>query len=463
MKLSEKEVIKHSATIQITNRISLIQRRAWNILLANAYDDLPRKDRYQINIKDLMDILGLERSNHDRYIKEACKALVGCLIEWNILGKDGEIEWGFSGLLASAKAKDGVLTYTYSPELRDRLYNPKMYARIKLSIQNRFSSKHALAIYELCVDYFIEKMKHGETPWIEIEEYRKLMGLKDNEYPDFKKLSKRVIKDPLEEINEKSDLIVKVEYKRQGLKVAALKFHIWPKPEAIELLEAPSCQTLEALQTVKNAELIESPRANSQLERKLVDYFCLSSHQAAEVLRYFSPDYIEEKLLGIEREYKKGHISKLGAYAYRALMENFNFKETAFEKEKRQKEIEQTVKRKRLEEQKEFIKRLQREFEEEVRKEEQRLIDSFSARELEERRTEFEQEVIAKNKGFPELYKEYCFSSSLFQGEFRRFLLKKYGADPLKNFVDYAKLRGVDLIKSVKGEYVTTELAENGS
>jgi hypothetical protein len=33
---SRKEVIKHSAAVQIQNNITLLQRRAWNVLLANA-------------------------------------------------------------------------------------------------------------------------------------------------------------------------------------------------------------------------------------------------------------------------------------------------------------------------------------------------------------------------------------------------------------------------------------------
>ena len=37
------EVIKHSAAIQIQNNITLLQRRAWNVLLANAYDELPSR------------------------------------------------------------------------------------------------------------------------------------------------------------------------------------------------------------------------------------------------------------------------------------------------------------------------------------------------------------------------------------------------------------------------------------
>ena len=36
------EVIKASPAIQIQSRISLLQRRAWNVLLANAYNELPR-------------------------------------------------------------------------------------------------------------------------------------------------------------------------------------------------------------------------------------------------------------------------------------------------------------------------------------------------------------------------------------------------------------------------------------
>jgi hypothetical protein len=37
--------------------------------------------------------------------------------------------------------------------LKEKLYNPEMYARIKLSIQNKFTSKHTLALYELFIDY----------------------------------------------------------------------------------------------------------------------------------------------------------------------------------------------------------------------------------------------------------------------------------------------------------------------
>ena len=49
-----KEVIKHSAAVQIQNNITLLQRRAWNVLLANAYDELPTEEEHRIAIRDLV-------------------------------------------------------------------------------------------------------------------------------------------------------------------------------------------------------------------------------------------------------------------------------------------------------------------------------------------------------------------------------------------------------------------------
>jgi hypothetical protein len=50
----KRDVIKHSAAIQIQNNVTLLQRRAWNVLLANAYDELPIQDIHQISVQRLM-------------------------------------------------------------------------------------------------------------------------------------------------------------------------------------------------------------------------------------------------------------------------------------------------------------------------------------------------------------------------------------------------------------------------
>lgn len=136
----KQDVIKHSAAIHIQNNITLLQRRAWNVLLANAYDELPVQERHRMRIQELMRTLEFESKNED-YLKEALEALVSCKVRWNILDKDRELEWGVTTLLAEARIKNGICTYAYGPTLRERLHNPHMYARISLSMQNKFDSK----------------------------------------------------------------------------------------------------------------------------------------------------------------------------------------------------------------------------------------------------------------------------------------------------------------------------------
>ena len=236
-----KEVIKHSAAIHIESQITLLQRRAWNVLLANAYDDLPTQEKHQVKVQDLMQALDFDSKNEE-YLKEALVALMGCVVQWNLLGKDGGPVWGAASLLAEAEIKNGICTYAYGPTFRERLHNPRMYARLSLRIQNRFHSKHAQALWEVCSDYLDESRKAGETPYISLDDYRVLMGLSPDQYPEFKTLNKRVIKDPVAEINQLTDFSVVPELKRFRRKVESVKFRIRRIRQTQELPVSPPKQ-----------------------------------------------------------------------------------------------------------------------------------------------------------------------------------------------------------------------------
>ena len=111
MKLSNKSVIKHSAVVQISNSINLLQRRAWNVLLANAYYDLLEKEVFAVDYDEYMAVLGITKRRNRKYVEEYLGGLISTRIEWNVLGKvpdeDWDSEWGASGLLASAVIKRG--------------------------------------------------------------------------------------------------------------------------------------------------------------------------------------------------------------------------------------------------------------------------------------------------------------------------------------------------------------------
>ena len=149
------------------------------------------------------------------------KALVDCTVEWNILGKDKKEDWGVASLLASVRIKD---TYSFAAHLRYKLYNPRIYTKLNLRLQNRFTHRYALILWEVCFDYFDIARNQGETPFIPIETFRDLMGLDKDEYPLFKEFNRNVIKPAIQEINALTNFFIEIEPKRIGRKIAELKF-----------------------------------------------------------------------------------------------------------------------------------------------------------------------------------------------------------------------------------------------
>ena len=253
MHLAEiNEVIKASPAIQIESKITHLQRRAWNVLLANAYNELPTKDIHRVSVAELAKSLGFNSRDYD-HLKETLEALVDCTVKWNILGKDKKAEWGVASLLAEVRIKDGICTYAYPPYLRTKLYNPRIYTKLNLRLQNQFSSRYALILWEVCFDYFDIARNEGETPFIPLEIFRELMGLDSDEYPVYKVLNRDVIKPAIEEINALTNFYIEVENKRLGRKIAELKFRI------SRLREIPTIQEPHAPQKPISFDIEDLP------------------------------------------------------------------------------------------------------------------------------------------------------------------------------------------------------------
>lgn len=328
--------MKHSAAIQISNKISLLQRRAWNVLLANAFDDMADKDEFKISINDLARILKYD-SNDIQYLKDLLYKLVNTTVEWNILNKDKQQEWGVFALLAEANIIDGYCHYSYGAILRKRLYNPSMYARISLSLQNQFKSRYALALFELFTDYFQVKNNYGETPWVSLDAFRDLIGIRDNEYKEFKILNKKVIKESIQEINAVSDLYIDekncILTKKVNRKVVALKF----------LIQKNSNNVIDVENVISNEkkESIDTQGYNKNLLDILTGEFNILEPLARKIISTEDEYKIHQTLNEIRKKVKlSDNILSASDLALKAFFpRNKQVAESVDEIEKRLKEI----------------------------------------------------------------------------------------------------------------------------
>ena len=326
--LERDEFIKASPAIQIQSKITHLQRRAWNVLLANAYDELPNRDIHRVSVAELATSLGFNSHNED-YLKETLKALVDCTVEWNVLGKDKKQEWGVASLLGSVRIKDGVCTYSFAAHLRYKLYNPRIYTKLNLRLQNRFTHRYALILWEVCFDYFDTARGQGETPFISLETFKDLMGIALDDYPAFKTLNQRVIKPAIQEINALTNFFIEIEPKRIGRKICELKFRI------SRLKEMP---TVEPTQETFSFDIEDLPPIAIKLvqagvSRKEALRIANQAWEAVDAAA-FPEDredfavYVEEKI-GLAQQ--ATDVKNMGGFIVKAIRENYQ--DPVFQKE----------------------------------------------------------------------------------------------------------------------------------
>ena len=199
------------------------------------------------------------------------------------------------------------------------------------------------------------------------------MGMKDNEYKEFKFLKQWIIKKPLLEINSKSDLLVRVEYKKEKRKVVALKFFITPqKNNKVLLADSPTAK-----------------EKNMELYKRLRDYFQLTSIQAHDVLATYKEEDIKANLSYVEQKIQEGTVRTIGAYTLKAIKENYRLMPNLFEREEaeKQKNKDEEEKKKR------YLDRLGEEYEQEKERVFNELIKKISEQKLAELEEEVAQEI----------------------------------------------------------------------
>ncbi|WP_147114424.1 replication initiation protein [Tateyamaria sp. syn59] len=225
--LRRSAVKKHVAAIHVSGKLTLLQRKLSNVLLLNAYDTLTSQATHVIDARTLCMMIGYNSNDMDT-LKQSLRGLAETVAEWDMLDAKGQQEWGVSSLLSYAKLKGGVCEYAYSPALAEKLNDPKVFALINLNIQRRFTSGHALALYENCYRF----VRTGSTGWWDLGLFRRLMGVGDSAYYEtYKHLNAKIIKPAVAEVNKSSNIILTPEIRKRGRAVSDIRFKIKENPQ----------------------------------------------------------------------------------------------------------------------------------------------------------------------------------------------------------------------------------------
>ncbi len=199
----------------------------------------------------------------------------------------------------------------------DLVGSPLIYGTIDIDIQSQFESKYGHALYENSTRFVhLQKSKI-----IQLDTFRKLLGVNESKYPSMRELTRNVIKPSLEEVNDRAGFVVNIENVRLGRKVTGFEISVESKNKTSPVNKWPeSDKQSRVLETIK--------QAFGKISETVLD----------NVLKNYSEEYILEKIAYTKQHAKKEKIGFYPiAYFMGALRDDYKSSEQVVEENKEQK------------------------------------------------------------------------------------------------------------------------------
>lgn len=223
--------------VHIKHKITLRQYKYW-VLILKAYrvayeGNIEPSDGgfHYMPMRRITAYLGYEPNRAE--LRADLEALRKEAIIYNVLGKDGKAAQRGSGFLSEWEVSANWVGYKlpdFLVKCVERLdLKNAMFQQLNWNIFNSFSGKYEAILYKLCKDY----VGVQRTPYMSIPVFREYMGLRENEYAEFKDLNKFVISGPIKKINQSklADITIEVEFAKQSRRVVGLKFLVVRKQQ----------------------------------------------------------------------------------------------------------------------------------------------------------------------------------------------------------------------------------------
>jgi hypothetical protein len=251
-------VVMHRAKGQL----QAIDHKLFNYLLNRAYYKI-RHAEHRIPVRDAIDYLGPDANINT--LNESLRRLGEVHIEIDYEEMTGEKRLVGMHFLSydTCRAIGGILTYVFDPLLLPFLYEPKIYAQLKLQDLRNFKTLAGERLYEKMMLH--HKRSYDHTWTVPIEELYEFCGLpKDSRLDNVKK---RVIDPAVNEVNEFAPFNLKVSFDGgRGRKTNLAQFTIVAKnhQDMMSPLRVTSAKAHKLPQDTRSIDLFDGKTAEQR-------------------------------------------------------------------------------------------------------------------------------------------------------------------------------------------------------
>ena len=235
-------VVKDNALINASYNLDLVEQRLILLAIVEARGSgrgINANDPLEVHAESYVNQFNVARQTAYQALKDACKDLFARQFSYQEINKRGNVENVLSRWVSEIRYIDDEATVKliFAPAIVPLITRlEEQFTKYELQQISELSSAYAVRLYELLIAW----RSTGQTPVIELAEFRQKIGVLDDEYTRMGNFKDRVLNLAIAQVNEYTDIKVKCEQHKKGRNISGFSFTFKQKKVVTTNNKSPS-------------------------------------------------------------------------------------------------------------------------------------------------------------------------------------------------------------------------------
>lgn len=227
-------VVKDNALINASYNLDLVEQRLILLAILEARESgkgINANDPLTVHAESYINQFGVHRNTAYQALKDACDDLFARQFSYQSLSEKGNVINHKSRWVSEVAYIDNeaVVRLIFAPAIVPLITRlEEQFTKYEIQQISNLTSAYAVRLYEILIAW----RSTGKTPLITIYDFRQKIGVLETEYKRMYDFKKYVLDIALKQVNEHTDINVKVEQHKTGRSITGFSFSFKQKKSA---------------------------------------------------------------------------------------------------------------------------------------------------------------------------------------------------------------------------------------
>lgn len=233
-------VVKDNALINASYNLDLVEQRLILLAILEARESgkgINANDPLTVHAESYINQFGVHRNTAYQALKDACDDLFARQFSYQSLSEKGNVINHKSRWVSEVAYIDNeaVVRLIFAPAIVPLITRlEEQFTKYEIQQISNLTSAYAVRLYEILIAW----RSTGKTPLITMYDFRQKIGVLETEYKRMYDFKKYVLDIALKQVNEHTDIIVKVEQHKTGRSITGFSFSFKQKKSATHSVES---------------------------------------------------------------------------------------------------------------------------------------------------------------------------------------------------------------------------------